>query len=344
MADTKLPVQSIIIPIRNEEKFIASTVQYLQEQDYPKEKFEIIIVDGHSSDGTPEIIKRLSSEDPRIRVLHNPKRLSSAARNIGAKAATGEIITYIDGHTFIDNPKLLRNIAVAMSEKEVTVLSRPQFLETPDNTPFQRAVSLARRSILGHGLDSTIYLAEDKYVGPSSSGASYKREIFDKVGYFDERFDAAEDWEFNYRVHLAGYGSFSSLGFAVYYYPRATLKGLFYQMKRYGVGRFRFFRKHRAGLGSGALFPVLLVAGIPMLLVLAVLWPIFVPLLLLAAGVYVLANLSFSIYIAARHGWGYLSKSPFIFLAIHWGLGWGFISESVNSLLGRRPWPVPAKK
>jgi len=338
MENENSPRQTIVIPIRNEGKFIASTIGFIQSQDYPKDKLEIIIVDGDSDDRTVEIVSDMAKSDPCLKVLHNPKRLSSAARNIGVRAATGEIITFIDGHTYIDNPSLLKNIASAMKKKNISVLSRPQFLETPDNTVFQRAVALARRSIFGHGLDSTIYLARDDYVDPTSSGATYRKEVFEKVGYFDERFDAAEDWEFNYRVHLAGYRSFSSLGFAVYYYPRTNLRGLFHQMKRYGIGRFRFFRKHRAGLASGALFPIFLVLGFPFLCALSILFPIFFPLLVLSAGLYVAANLAFSLLIAIRRGWKYIKILPFIFLAIHWGLGWGFVSELLNRLFGKRPW------
>ena len=132
--------------------------------------------------------------------------------------------------------------AMVGMRRDFEALSRPQFLDTPENTFFQRAVSLARKSAVGHGLDSTIYTDKDMYVDPSSSGASYKKSVFDEVGYFDERFDACEDVEFNYRVHKSGRRSFTSLALAVYYYPRTGIRSLFKQMKRYGVGRMRLAR------------------------------------------------------------------------------------------------------
>ncbi len=233
----------------------------------------------------------------------------------------------------------MKNIARAMTEKEVSVLSRPQFLETPDNDFFQRAVALARRSALGHGLDSTIYLAEDRFVEPTSSGASYRKEVFERIGYFDENFDAAEDWEFNFRAHLAGYKSFSSTDFAVYYYPRNSFGGLFRQMKRYGVGRFRFWRKHRTGLSSGSLFPALFVAGPPAMVLLSLISPLFLYLLAGAAGLYIALNLASSIYVASRSGWQYFRVLPFIYFTIHWSLGWGFLSEMIDTLRGKRPAP-----
>jgi len=74
------------------------------------------------------------------------------------------------------------------------------------------------------------------YVNPTSAGASYKREVFDKVGYFDEQFDVGEDYEFNYRVAQTGYRAYTSLQLALYYYPRKSLGALFKQMTRYRTG------------------------------------------------------------------------------------------------------------
>jgi GT2 family glycosyltransferase len=337
MSDNR-PKQTIVIPIRNEERFIAATIGFVQCQDYPVDKTEIIVVDGDSDDGTVGIVQAIADKDPRVMLLHNPRRLSSAARNIGANAGGGEIVTYIDGHTYINSTQLLENIARAMEDNGVSILSRPQFLETPDNDFFQRAVALARRSAFGHGLDSTIYLSEDRIVDPTSSGASYRREVFEKIGYFDERFDAAEDWEFNYRAHLAGYKSFTSPSLAVYYYPRHDFAGLFKQMRRYGIGRFRFFRKHRAGIGSGALFPALFVIGPPLTLLLSLVSPIFLVLFAIGTGGYLALALASSIAVAARHGWRYFRLLPFIYMTIHWALGWGFLSEMAATFLGRRPW------
>ncbi len=334
---SSLPTISVILPIRNEERFIEQTLRYLLSQDYPIDKLEIIVVDGESSDNTVGLVKRMAATDSRIRVLNNPKRLSSAARALGASNATGEIITFVDGHTYIDNDQLLRSTARLMAEKQVSVLSRPQFLDTPENNFMQRAISLARKNPLGHGLDSTIYLADDAYVDPSSSGASYRREILEKVGNFDDRFDACEDVEFNYRVAQAGYRSFTSKALAVYYYPRESLRGLFKQLKRYGVGRFRLARKHPGTLSLGTLIPPCFVAGTILLGLLSFL-NVKIGLLLAAlAGLYLGVTILVSAMVAAKHGWEYVAILPPIFWTIHWALGWGFLVEMGRTLIGRAP-------
>jgi len=330
-----LPKISVIIPIRNEARYIERTIRYVQEQDYPGDKLEILVVVGDSVDDTAAIVQKIAAEDPRVTYLYNPKNWSSAARNIGIENATGEIITFIDGHTYIDNDQLLQNTAQLFREQNVSVLSRPQFLDTPENSHFQKAVSLARTSLVGHGLDSTIYNDRDEPVDPTSSGASYRREVIDEVGRFDERFDACEDVEFNHRVSKAGLESFTSLRLAVYYYPRESLRKLFGQMSRYGVGRFRLACKHPDTMSPSTLIPFLFTVGMPVLAILSFVHPILRYLFLAAVGLYALLVLPASLIVAARHGWSFLPVLPPIYLAVHAGLGYGFLKEMIRTMSGR---------
>src|SRR4051794_26830844 len=76
------PLMSVIVPVRNEARFVAHTVEQLVHQDYPVGRFEILVVDGRSTDDTREIVSSLAAIHPNVKLLHNPRRLSSAARNI----------------------------------------------------------------------------------------------------------------------------------------------------------------------------------------------------------------------------------------------------------------------
>jgi glycosyltransferase involved in cell wall biosynthesis len=330
---TNLPMISVIIPARNEEGFIGDTISMLLRQDYPSDRMEVIVVDGMSDDRTPEIVKEVSAVDSRVRFFENPHRLSSGARNIGAKNARGEIITYIDAHVHIDNDQLLKNTALLMRSHNLDVLSRPQFLDTPGITPFQDAVALARKAHLGHGLDSTIYLSEDKYVEPYSSGASYTKKVFETIGYFDEAFDAAEDAEFNYRCGKAGFRSFTSMKLAVHYYPRETLQGLFRQMKRYGTGRMRLYRKHKAGVASGPFFLLFLLFFYCSLIIGSLLYTPLWYGVIGATFLYcfgcILDCALLDLRRTIRHSWRLLP----VFLCVHSGLVWGLVVEAIQ---GRR--------
>jgi len=332
---SELPKISVIIPVRNEEKFIAKTLEYLQMQDYPRNNVEFLVVDGESDDTTAKIVRSLVREDSRIKLLNNPKRLSSAGKNVGIKNAFGDIITFIDGHSYIDNDQLLVNTARLMKEEHVSVLSRPQFLDTPYNSYRQNAISLARKSLIGHGTDSTIYSNKDARVNPSSSGASYKREVFNEIGLFDERFDACEDVEFNYRAHLENFDSFTSMKLAVYYFPRETIRGLFRQLSRYGTGRFRLARKHPRSISIGTLIPPSITVGLPLLGLLSFWWKEAFYLFIVSAGLYAFLLLGWSAAISIRKGIKYLPILPLIFLVIHFGLGYGFLAEMIRTLAGK---------
>ncbi len=319
-----------MIPVRNEEKFIENTINLVTGQDYPSDKIEILVAYGKSEDRTHEILSRMAARDSRIRILDNPTQRSSGGRNVGARNATGDIITFIDGHTYIDNNQLFKNIVNLMTEKNVSVLSRPQFLDTPDNSFFQKAVSLVRKSAIGHGPGSTIYTKNDMYVDPSSSGATYKREVFEKIGYFDEHFDACEDVDFNYRAAQAGYNSYTSMKLAVYYYPRENFVKLFRQLKRYGVGRFRLARKFPATLSLGTLVPLFITIGFPLLFALSFAVSFFFYSFAFLFGLYLLLIVAWSLGISVKEGPGFLPVLPLVCITVHTGLGWGFFSEMVR--------------
>jgi len=327
------PLLTVVVPVRNEERYISRTIEFLLNQDYPPERVEILVGVADSTDRTAHVVQEIAAREPRVKYFHNPHGLSSGARTLGAKRAAGDIVLFVDGHVWIDNDQIFRNTARLMEEKDVSALSRPQFLDTPENSHFQRAVSLARKSFLGHGLNSTIYTTKEEYVEPSSSGAAYRREVFDQVGFFDLNFDACEDVDFNYRCALAGFRSFTSMKLAVYYYPRSSLGEVFRQMSRYGTGRFRLAAKFPHSLTVGTLMPALLTGGIPLLGILSCFLPaVRIPFLGVLSA-YTCEVLVFTLAICIRHGWVYLTVLPRIFLVIHIGLGWGFLREAVVSLL-----------
>ena len=121
---------SVVMPVRNEEKHIARVLDRLLAQNYDHDKLEIIVVDGLSEDKTPEIVQGYVDKYPSIvRYLVNPKKLSSAARNIGAQHAQGEAVLIVDGHCIIDNDDMLRNVSDAFIKTGADCLGRPQPLE-----------------------------------------------------------------------------------------------------------------------------------------------------------------------------------------------------------------------
>src|SRR5437867_8817490 len=231
------PLLTVVVPVRNEGPFIGSTLEQILAQNYPRERLEILVVDGGSTDSTRQTVLRLTRSHSQIRLLENPKRLSSAARNLGFQSGKGDIFVVIDGHCYLQNEHLFRNIVECFDTSKADCLGRPQPLNPPDLTMFQEAIAIARASPLGHSRTSYIYSNRAGYWSPVSVGAMYKRRVFERIGYVDESFDDCEDVEFNYRVEKAGLCSYFHPSLGICYYPRPTLLEFLKQMYRYGKGR-----------------------------------------------------------------------------------------------------------
>src|SRR5687767_11928259 len=97
-----LPTVSVVIPARDEERYIESCLKSVLAQDYPADLLEILVVDGRSKDGTRPIVEALARVHPRLRLLDNPQRLIPNALNLGIRASRGSIVVRVDGHSVID--------------------------------------------------------------------------------------------------------------------------------------------------------------------------------------------------------------------------------------------------
>lgn len=323
---------SVVVPIRNEEIFIADTLFSLIHQDYPRDRFELLVVDGMSTDRTREVVKGIISQysEVAIRILDNPGILSSRARNIGIRAAQGKLISVIDGHVSIPDRLLFQNMERLKEANSALCLSRPAPLDVPGLTggkPYWIAV--ARKCWLGHSTKSFIYSDYEGFVDPMSAGFAYDRLVFDKVGYFDESFDAAEDVEFHFRLKKAGIQGYTAPSLLIYSYPRESLMALFRQQTRYGVGRARLMKKHPEAFTKETLVPIG-VFGVSILTPLALIFLSSLPvpslvllsLSLLYASILVITGLSEAI---KR---GSFFPAYYVVLAVwitHFGLGWGFV-------------------
>lgn len=333
MTSSHAPFITIVVPVRNEAQHILTTLRALLSQNYPAERMEILVADGMSIDGTEKLVEEIARSDGRVRLLENKGVRSSCGRNVGVREAKGDIIAVVDGHCHVPSESLLQDMADLMREKGVDCLSRPQPLCASSGSYLQTAISLGRKSPLGHSLRSVIFSEGEGYVSPVSAGAVYHRRVFDKVGLFDENFEACEDVEFNYRVEKAGFRTYSSPSLTVQYEARTSFAGLFRQMFRYGQGRHRFLQKHPQAFSAETLFPSFFLLGIPVVSVAAFLIPSLALVIGGGYALYAAASLLNSAYIAARNGWKFFPVIPLVVLAIHLGLGAGFLCSILASVL-----------
>lgn len=333
-----LPKISVILPVRNEARSIGGLLDQLLQQTYAADRYEILVADGRSDDGTREVVEtKARTAAVSIRLVDNPGIRSGAGRNAGVTAATGDIILFIDGHCDIPSPRLLEDTVLLLEETGADCLCRPQPLIAFSPQGVGKIIADVRASALGHGRDSMIYnMTYSGFVDPASSGATYRRRVFERVGMYDESFDACEDVEFNTRVATAGYKAYTDPRLSVYYEPRNSFAGLFRQMKRYGVGRVRLARKHPASASLSQWAPAVLVAAFAIAIlsvaIAAALGNWIVAILAFPAATFLSIALVASLALARQYGWRHAVLGPIAYCCIYMGLGAGMWSEMVRAV------------
>lgn len=328
MADS--PLVTIVLPIRNEASYIARCLDAVVAQDYPREKIEIIIVDGQSDDGTREIATRYSSRDPRIRLMDNPNRIVPTALNGAIRAARGEVIIRVDGHAVIA-PDYVHCCVEVLSEVDADCVGGP--IETVGETAMSRTIALAQSSPFGVGSAAFRYARNARYVDTLAFGA-HRRGVFERVGGFDEALVRNQDDEFNFRLIRAGSKIWLDPRIRSTYFSRSTLGALWNQYFGYGMWKIRVIQKHHSVASWRHLVPAALTlemlgAAIASLLIRSALPFSFV------VFVYAFGLLSASLILSARNGWRYFLVLPLAFAVMHFGYGLGF-------LYGLIRWNLPA--
>lgn len=216
----KLDLVSVVIPIYNEEKFIKGLVKSLSNQDYDHSKFEVIFVDGISKDKTVSLIKKeMKKNDITYTILKNPKKITPSSVNIGIKAANNDIIIRLDAHS--EYPKnYITKCVYYLNNTEADNVGC-LFKATGKNN-LGKAIANVVSSKFGVGNAGFRIKAESGYVDTVPFG-TFRKELFKKIGYFNEELVRSEDNEFNYRIIKNGGKVYLFNEVEIIYYPRDTI-------------------------------------------------------------------------------------------------------------------------
>jgi len=236
------PFISIIMPIRNEENFIARSLGAVLAQDYPKEKMEIIIADGISNDATLDIIEKLSQGE-QIRIVSNPRHIQSAGLNAAIKLAQGEFIIRIDGHTIIA-PDYVRQCVEILQMTQAQNVGGP--MNPVGDTSMGKAIAAAGKSFFA--VPSAFHISQQAQYTDTVYLGAWPREVFDRIGGFCENCGVNEDYELNVRIRQSGGKIYFSPDIRSLYFGRQTLQALMRQYHRYGRSKVMTLRKHPQSL------------------------------------------------------------------------------------------------
>lgn len=321
MSQSQPPV-SVIMPILNEVRHLANAVAQVFAQDYPG-KFELILALGPSKDKTNQIAQELSKKYPNIILVENPSGKTPTALNLAIKVSSYSIIVRLDGHALIQKDYLSRAVQTLLTTNADNVGG---IMHAEGTTDFEVAVAKAMTSKFGVG-NAPFHIGGEAGEALTVYLGVFKKEIFEKVGFFDESFIRAQDWEMNYRIRMSGGKIWFDPKLKVTYRPRSTLVGLAQQYFQYGQGRRRITQTHKGTISLRYLAPPLTVLGIAIGTLLGVMGLALGTPILTLGFLAPLAYL-FAVFIAAGSGSKGLSgKSalylPSVFVCMHicWGVG-----------------------
>lgn len=234
-----LPFISIIIPAKNEEKLIHKCITSLHQLDYPKDKMEIIIVDGLSTDNTRGVASEMGAT-----VINNPKQTVSPGRNIGFIHAKGDLIAFTDADCIV-NPNWLSNcIKYFENDSSVACAGGPN-LTPSDESDFGKAVGFVfDQPVFAAGSIHARELDEVKEVTSiPGCNAIYRQDVLAKVMPLDETMLTGDDTLLNRKILDLGCKLLYTPDVIVYHYRRPTPGKLWRQFYRYSIGRLQIGKK-----------------------------------------------------------------------------------------------------
>ena len=320
----QLPFISVILPVRNEEKFIAACVDSIFSQDYPVELMEVIFVDGLSEDRTVEMLREMQNVHPQIAVLSNPHRTVPYAMNIGIRESRGEVIVRLDAHAEYPADYVRLSVETLLTQD---CDNAGGVFETRGRGFMGEAIAEMLKTPLGVGNATYRLTQEDGYVDTVPFGC-WRRELFDRLGGFDERMTRNQDNELIHRIRKSGGKVYLNHNIRVLYYCRDTMRGIMrmgYMNGKWGVITMTLVP---GSMGVRHFVPLAFVAstiGLILLTLLTHSW-LFGGLLALEWGAYLLLDFFYAYTIAKEKGWRFLPVEIILYPAFHFAYGLGSLA------------------
>lgn len=333
------PFVSIIIPCRNEESFIGTCLDSIVTQSYPKDRMEVLVVDGMSEDKTRPIVERYAGSHPMIKLVNNPQKITPVAFNTGIKNAIGEIILIMSAHAVYDK-EYISKCAAYLQNYEADNVGGLMITRPRKNTFIGKTVAQALSHRFGVG-DSVFRTGtkEPTWVD-TVFGGCYRKETFEKIGLFNEDLVSTQDMEFNLRLKKQGGKILLVPEIISYYYTRSDFLSFCKNNFRNGLWAVLPFKYSQIiPVSLRHLVPLAFVLSLVGSLVLSVFFPVFLWVFCSILGLYLITAIYFSTNIAIREKDVKLVLiMPFIFGSLHAVYGLGSLYGFTKVILSKKFW------
>ncbi len=325
---------SVIIPCYNEEKHITNLLYALKNQTYLIKNIEIIIADGNSTDNTLLKIELFKKNNPKIKIitLKNDKKIIPAALNLAIQASEGDFIIRMDAHS-IPNSDYIERCVQHLLAGDADNVGGLWLIRPASNRMISKSIAYAASHPFGVGDAKYRYSEEAAYVETVPYGA-FKRELIDKIGFFDESLLANEDYELNTRILKNGGKILFDPNIQTNYIARENLNALWKQYFNYGFWKFKMLRKYPETIRWRQAIPPLFVISILMGSIIAVFIRLFRFILLFVLLVYFGLLILSSIKIVKKEkNPSLLIGVPVAILTMHFGWGLGFLKSAFSMVI-----------
>lgn len=250
------PPVSVIIPVLNEERFLFQAVSAVLNQQYESE-FEVILALGPSKDKTNDVAKELA-KDLRVKLIDNPSGKTASALNQAIKNSRFDIIVRLDGHAIVDKYYLDNAVSTLLESNADNVGG---LMQAEGISNFEKSVAAAMTSKFGVG-NAPFHVGGSPGEVDTVYLGTFRKSALERVGYFDDSFVRAQDWELNYRIRKTGGKIWFNPKLVVSYRPRPNLKALAKQYFEYGQWRKQVTKKYPETISLRYLAPPITVTGL----------------------------------------------------------------------------------
>ncbi len=318
------PFVSIAMPALNEERYIADAIGSIKPTTDAFD-WELIVLDGGSTDGTRAVVEGLAHREPRIHLLANERRIQAAAVNLAAQRANPRAQFLVRADCHAAYPKdFVETCVERLIEQRTASVVVPMIAS--GTGCIQRAIAAAQNSRLGNGGSAHRSSGWSGFV-EHGHHAAFDRQTFLDLGGYDETFPCNEDAEFDRRLTTSGRRIFLDGAIAIEYFPRDRFRSLSRQYFAYGRGRARTVLKHGAMPRLRQMAPVGVLLGCLASVAAVPLDPRFLSLPLL----YAFACLTWGGALALKEASACIALSGFAAIVMHMSWGAGFMAEFVAS-------------
>jgi glycosyltransferase involved in cell wall biosynthesis len=312
---------SFVMPVRNEEEYIRASLQSLVDQSYPAGECEIIVLDGRSSDRTREIVEEIGEGNPQVRCLDNGAGIVPTAMNIGIRAARGEVIIRADGHNVYPQD-YATNCVKYLEETGADNVGGPWVTVAADESFSARLVAAILSNPFGVGNSKFRTSREEGFVDTVPFGA-FRREVFDRVGMYNEKLVRNQDNDLNARIRKAGGRIYLTPALTTQYHPVKAFLGLLKYAFRTSKWHIFTLQENRESMGVRHLAPAVFLLLLLLLLPASFVSAMALAFLIGILCVYILTGFYFSLRAKIKGEWDVALVQPFASFCFHMAYGAG---------------------